>query len=264
MNPDRNSVILTLLAVFCWLPASMQAVDLILSKAPSNAVSSAPTPAIGSNSIARSPEGATISGKPNGSTNALVEGTNATKADASNSMDALDDRHKLTIGDRLSFRIVEDEDDPRQISVTDSGDLELPYLGRYPAVGRTCKELASKLKAELEKEYYYHATVIVAVNEWAKSQGKVYIVGPVRAPGPQDIPSDEVLTLSKAILRAGGFGDYADRHKVEVRRKSSAPGGKDQVFTVDVVQILEKGKSDDDLPLEAGDVIFIPERLVRF
>jgi polysaccharide biosynthesis/export protein len=260
----RNVVILGLMAVCNCLAPSAQAVDLTASNAQSNALSSVPTPAGQSNSIVRLPEGATTSGKPNGSTNTSVEGSNVSKTGSTNSMDALDDRHKLNIGDRLSFRIVEDEDDPRQISVTDSGDLELPYVGRYPAVGQTCKELALKLKTELEKEYYYHATVIIAVNEWAKSQGKVYIVGPVRAPGPQEIPSDEVFTLSKAILRAGGFGDYADRRKVEVRRKSAASGGKDLVYTVDVVEILEKGKSDADVSLQAGDVIFIPERLVRF
>jgi polysaccharide export outer membrane protein len=210
------------------------------------------------------PQTVKATGKSDGSTNASSEAANAARTGATNSMDALDDRHKLTIGDRLSFRIVEDDDDPKQIFVTASGDLELPYIGRYPALGRTCKELAWDLKSELEKRYYYHATVIIAVDEWAKNQGKIYISGPVRSPGMQEIPSDEVLTLSKAIMRAGGFADYADRHKVEVRRKSATPGGKDQVYTVDVAQILEKGKSDSDLPLEAGDLVYVPERVLRF
>lgn len=190
--------------------------------------------------------------------------TNLSSLSSTNSMDALDEKHKLAIGDRLSFRIVEDEEDPKPLLVTDSGDLELPYLGRFPAVGRTCKQLARQVKAELEKEYYYQATVIVAVDVMTKSRGKVYLVGPVRAPGPQEIPSDEVLTLSKAILRAGGFGDYADKHKVRVTRKGGAAAGQDQLFTVDVGEILEKGKTESDLPLEPGDLIYVPERLIRF
>jgi len=190
--------------------------------------------------------------------------TNGAKPGPTNSMDALDDKHKLAIGDRLSFRIVEDEEDPKPLFVTDSGDLEVPYIGRFPAVGKSCKELASALKAELEKEYYYLATVVVAVDIMTKSRGKVYLVGPVRAPGPQEIPSDEILTLSKAILRAGGFGDYADKHKVRVTRKTGATGGRDQTFTVNVSEILEKGKTESDLPLEPGDLIYIPERLIRF
>ncbi|PYK57102.1 MAG: hypothetical protein DME21_18185 [Verrucomicrobia bacterium] len=102
-------------------------------------------------------------------------------------MDALDDKHKLAIGDRLSFRIVEDEEDPKPLLVTDSGELEVPYIGRYPAVNMSCKQLARQLKIELEKEYYYQATVIIAVDAMTKSRGKVYLVGPIRVPGPQDI-----------------------------------------------------------------------------
>jgi polysaccharide export outer membrane protein len=175
-------------------------------------------------------------------------------------MDALDDKHKLSIGDRLSFRIVEDEEDPRPLVVSDLVDLEVPYIGRYPAWARRARSWPA-LKAELEKEYYYNATVIVAVDVMAKTRGRVYLVGPVRMPGPQEIPTDEVLTLSKAILRAGGFNDFADKKNVKVTRKS---GGADKGFVVDVAEILEKGRTDADLPLEPGDLIYIPERLIRF
>jgi polysaccharide export outer membrane protein len=261
---SRAAAILAVLVLYDWLPVSAQAPDPSLNNAPSNALSAISNGAAQSNASVRPPQAAETAGKPGDSTNASAAATNVAKAGPSNSMDSLDDRHKLAIGDRLSFRIVEDEEDPREIGVTVSGDIEVPYIGRFPVVGQTCKEVALKLKAELEKKYYYHATVILAVNEWARNQGKVYIVGPVRSSGPQEIPNDEVLTLSKAIMRAGGFGDYADKHKVEVRRKSAVPGGKDQVFTVDVSQILDKGRTDTDLPLEAGDVIYVPERLMRF
>ncbi len=179
-------------------------------------------------------------------------------------MEVLDDKYKLTKGDKVSFRIVEDDEPSLQLTVNDSGELELPYIGLYAATGKTCKELARALQGELEKDYYYHATVIVAVQQWARTQGKVYIVGPVGVPGGQDIPSDETLTLSKAILRAGGFTEYADRKKVRVTRKPVNLGEKDQVFTVDVEEVLKRGDRAADLQLQDGDLIFIPERLVHF
>jgi protein involved in polysaccharide export with SLBB domain len=81
-------------------------------------------------------------------------------------------------------------------------------------------------------------------------------------PGPQDIPSDEVLTLSKAILRAGGFTDFADRKNVKVTRQE---GGADkQTFVVDVGEIFDKGKTENDVALKPGDLIYIPERMIRF
>src|SRR5262245_3100659 len=51
----------------------------------------------------------------------------------STSTNALDNKLKLGIGDRLSYRIVEDLEEPKSIVVTDSGDIEVPLIGRIPA-----------------------------------------------------------------------------------------------------------------------------------
>jgi protein involved in polysaccharide export with SLBB domain len=194
----------------------------------------------------------------------LQASTNISQAGITNSMDALDDKHTLVIGDVLSFRVVEDEEEPKSLIITDSGDLEIPHIGRFPAENRTCKQLARELKAALEKEYYYQATVIIAVDSMAKSRGKVYLVGPVRMPGPQELPSDEILTLSKAILRAGGFTDFADQHHVKITRQGSAGKSDKVTLVVDVGQIFDKGKTENDVALKPGDLIYIPERMIRF
>jgi polysaccharide export outer membrane protein len=182
----------------------------------------------------------------------------------STNVNQLDDRYKLVIGDQLSFRIIEDEEDPRLLVVTDSGDIEVPYLGRYPVIGKTCKELAANLKTELEKRYYYQATVIVAVNAMPRSRGKIYLVGAIRAPGPQDISSEETLTVSKAILRAGGFNDFANQKKVKITRTTGKNKDDVQTFLVDVSSVFEKGSTQNDIALQPGDLIYVPERLIRF
>ncbi len=175
----------------------------------------------------------------------------------------LDDKHKLGVGDKLSFRLVEDEDGAKALMITDSGEIEVPYIGRFTAAGKTCRELAEALEMELEKEYYYQATVIVAVDLKARSRGRVYLIGPVRVPGPQDIPNDEPLTVSKAILRAGGFTDIADRKNVRITRKG-ASNAADTTLIVNVADILEKGRAESDEVLQPGDLIYVPERLIRF
>jgi protein involved in polysaccharide export with SLBB domain len=194
--------------------------------------------------------------------------TNALKAGFITSMDDLDDKHHLAIGDCLSFRILEDRQDPKlpldpkPLVVTDSGEIEVPYIGRFPAEHKSCKQLAGEIKAALEKDYYYEATVIIAVDLMTKSRGRVYLVGPVHVPGPQELPSDEVFTLSKAIMRAGGFTDFAERQHVKITRIGEK--GEKQTLTVDVAQILDKGKTERDVPLLPGDLVVIPERLIRF
>ncbi len=178
--------------------------------------------------------------------------SNADAVDAGVGMNVLDDKHKLAAHDQISFRIIEDEDDPITLPVTDSGELEVPYIGRFMAVGKTCKELAGQLKTELEKDYYKRATVIIAINVMATSRGRVYIVGPVHSPGPQEIPSDETLTLGKAILRAGGFTEFADTKKVKVTRQAKTRNGKEQIFIINEGKVLDNGGTESDLPLEPG------------
>src|SRR5262249_34151306 len=61
-------------------------------------------------------------------------------------VDLLDSEHKLVIGDQVSFRIVEDREDPKKLFIADSGELEIPLIGRVPAEGKTCSQLAGEIK----------------------------------------------------------------------------------------------------------------------
>jgi len=176
-----------------------------------------------------------------------------------NSMSVLDDKKRLGSNDYVSFRVVEDRDEESQhLRVNDNGELEVPYVGLVPAKGRTCRELAYAIKAALEKEYYYHATVILAIERVSeKSRGRVYVYGSVKGQGPQEIPADESYTVSKAIIRAGGFGDFANKRKVKVTRKNG------QDFTIDLKRVIEEGRTDEDMVLQPDDQIYVPQRLIN-
>jgi len=174
-------------------------------------------------------------------------------------MAVLDDKKKLGPNDFVSFRVVEDRDnDSQRLRVNDNGELEVPYVGLVPAEGRTCRELAHTIKGLLEREYYYHATVILAVDRISeKSRGRIYVYGSVKAQGPQEIPPDESYTVSKAIIRAGGFGDFANKRKVKVTRKN----GKE--FNVDLKRVIEEGHTEEDMVLVPDDQIYVPQRLIN-
>ncbi|MEY2519924.1 MAG: polysaccharide biosynthesis/export protein [Verrucomicrobiota bacterium] len=176
-----------------------------------------------------------------------------------NSMTALDDKKRLGSNDYVSLRVVEDRDNEFQrLRVNDNGELEVPYVGLVPAAGKSCKELAYSVKAALEREYYFHATVIIALDRVSeKSRGKIYVYGSVKGQGPQEIPADESYTVSKAIIRAGGFGDFANKRKVKVTRK----GGHD--FVVDLKRVIEEGHSEEDLVVQPDDQIYVPQRLIN-
>src|SRR5437763_13949571 len=176
-----------------------------------------------------------------------------------NSMSVLDDKKRLGSNDYVSFRVVEDRDEESQhLRVNDNGELEVPYIGLVPAKGRTCRELAYAIKASLEKEYYYHATVILAIERVSeKSRGRIYVYGSVKGQGPQEIPGDESYTVSKAIIRAGGFSDFANKRKVKLTRK----GGRD--YVVDLKRVVEEGHTEEDVVVQPDDQTYVPQRLIN-
>lgn len=197
-------------------------------------------------------------------TNAVGTASGALKANTLTSMDALDDKHRLGVGDRLSLRIIEDREDAKELFVTDSGEIDVPYIGRVAAKGRTCKEVAAEVKVLLEKEYYHQATPILAIDLFSRSRGRVYVVGEVRVTGALEIPSNETFTVSKAILIAGGFTDFADKRKVKLTRRKGPDGTSAPPVVVDVSEILEKGRMEKDLELEPDDLVFVPARWLNF
>lgn len=175
---------------------------------------------------------------------------------------SLDDKHKLAAGDRVSFKILEDrEKEPRSLTVGDSGEMEVPYIGRMVVANKTCREVAAEVKVQLEKEYYYRATVILGVDQASKVIGRVYIWGPVRTQGAIEIPANENFTAGKAILRAGGFGDFANRKEVKVVRKTDKGT---VTLKLNMVDILEKGKVEQDITLQPDDFIIVPQRALNF
>jgi protein involved in polysaccharide export with SLBB domain len=175
----------------------------------------------------------------------------------------IDDKHKLMPGDKLSFQIMEDRElQPKPLLVTDSGELDVPYLGRLDVTGKTSKQVGEEIKALLEKDYYYRATVIIGLDQVSRALGRVYVWGQVRNQGAIEIPPGENFTAGKAILRAGGFADFANKKKVKLVRTN--PGGAKQTIELNMATILEDGKTELDVAIQADDFIIVPARLVNW
>lgn len=82
---------------------------------------------------------------------------------------------------------------------------------------------------------------------------RVYIIGHVGKPGAVNMPSQEVLTVSKAVSLAGGFSQYAKQGEVQLMRSGK------RVQVVDVRAILTGDAKVQDPVLEPGDTVFVPE-----
>jgi protein involved in polysaccharide export with SLBB domain len=174
----------------------------------------------------------------------------------------LDDQVPILIGDQLTFRILEDEDPAVTLPVNDSGQVQVPYIGNVSVVNKTSRAVALEIQHALEESLYKKATVLISLDKrTVRSPGKIYLTGEVAKQGPLEISPDEPLTVSRAILQAGGFSDFANKRKVRLIRKTR---GSQQIQIVDIKKIIEQGRVDLDLTLNPGDVILVPARIVNW
>ena len=164
----------------------------------------------------------------------------------------LDDSYKLRRGDKIGFQILEEGSPAQVLTIAQSGDVNVPRIGPVAAVDKTCEQLAARCKTELAEKAGVGVTVIVA-RETNQFRGEVWVLGEVREQGVIYLFANlnENLTVSQAILRAGGFTDFAGRTVTLARGTNT--------IRVNVNLIL-KGQADKDVVVEPGDGIFVPFR----
>jgi len=202
-----------------------------------------------------------------GSTTTGSSGT-ITGAAVLTSMEVLDNSRTIQPGYVVSIRILEDRKDAVQQRVAVTGEVQVPYIGLVRAAGRTCKELAYSIKGDLEKSFFISATVVIAIDQVPEGRD-VYsteletytMFGFVLKQGKYDLPSTEDVTISQAILRAGGFAQFADKEHVKIVR--TTPSG-EKTILIDVTSIMVKGQMQKDIFIRKNDVVIIPEKTVNF
>jgi polysaccharide export outer membrane protein len=186
------------------------------------------------------------------------------------SMDVLDNSQTIATGDTISIRILEDRRDALQQVVAVTGEVQAPYVGLVHAKGKTCRELAFAIKKELEKNFFKNANVVIAIDkinvEDAMRMREVdlefYVMfGIVARQGKYDLPANEDISISQAILRAGGFAQFANKERVKIIRKT--PHG-NKTILVNVDGIMRHGDLDKDVFVRKDDVIIVEEKSVNF
>jgi len=169
----------------------------------------------------------------------------------------------LKPGDTLNISVLQDPKLDRSVVVDPNGQIAFPLAGHINANGLTPQRLERILKSRLERNYKDDGVdVTVALANAAKPdipeedlKPKVFITGEVLRPGPY--PIRQATSLVQAISIAGGLGPFAAKRRIQIRRGS---GADETIFQFDY-KAYEAGLNlGSNIPLQAGDVIIVPER----
>ena len=143
-----------------------------------------------------------------------------------------------------------------------SGELMMPLIGQIKCVGLTLLDFQKEI-AKAYGEYFIEPQAIVGFaynpdNPVGKSPwGEVLVMGAVGRNGPVNMPPTRELLVTRALLLAGGISPLGDKENVRVTQRTK--DGTIKRWRVNVVKIGKDGSTKLDIPLKAGDVVWVPE-----
>jgi polysaccharide biosynthesis/export protein len=174
-------------------------------------------------------------------------------------------RAQITLkpGDTLNVSVLQDPKLDRSVVVDPNGQIAFPLAGHITADGLTPQRLEKILRARLLRNYKDgELDVTVALANAAKPdipeddlKPKIFVTGEILRPGPYAVR--QATTLVQAIALAGGLGPFAARRRIQVRRGA---GADEVIYHFDYKAYESGGDLQGNIPLQAGDVIIVPER----
>jgi protein involved in polysaccharide export with SLBB domain len=142
-----------------------------------------------------------------------------------------------------------------------NGEIVMPMIGTVKCSGLTVAALQEKIKAAYTK-YFIEPQVSVGFvyNEAVGMKspwGSVLVMGSVQRPGPVNMPPTRDLTVTRALMAAGNPTPMADKTRIRVSRREK--DGKITRYFIDVIEIGKGGRTELDIQLKSGDVIWVPD-----
>ena len=169
--------------------------------------------------------------------------------------------YRLGPGDEVIIDIWGTSQNTIRQQISPDGTINIEKIGPVSLSGMTVSEANEYLKRVLGKTYSGldapDGTLEIRLTLGNTRTIQINVMGEVVQPGTYALSS--FSTVFHALYRAGGVSDIGSLRNVQVTRNGKT------VAKVDVYDFIMKGKTQDDIRLQEGDVIIVPayEALVQ-
>lgn len=164
--------------------------------------------------------------------------------------------YQLGPGDEVIIDIWGASQNTIREQISPDGTINIQDLGIVNLNGMTIAQAGDFLKRELSKIYSDSQNSIQVTLGNARSIS-INVMGEVLVPGTYQLSS--FSTVFHALYSAGGVSEIGSLRNIQVVRNG------ENIATVDVYDFIMKGKVQDDIRLQEGDVVIVPpyEALVK-
>jgi polysaccharide biosynthesis/export protein len=160
--------------------------------------------------------------------------------------------YRLSKMDTMDLNFTFSPDFNQTLTVQPDGFVALRGAAPLFAEGLTIPEMQGAV-AEAYRGFLHEPEVTVTLKDFDKPY--FLASGEVARPGKYELRGD--LTVNEAVAMAGGFTQHARHSQVVVFRRISAYVAESHV--VDLKKMLDSRDLHEDLHLQAGDFIFVPQ-----
>jgi polysaccharide export outer membrane protein len=158
-------------------------------------------------------------------------------------------------GDMLRIMVLRNPELNVEVPVRPDGKVSIPLARDVTAVGKTSTQLANDIETVLA-EFLRAPTVSVIVTLPTSRFSQVKVVG--QAVSPRAIPFRSGMTVLDLVIEVGGLSQFAAGNRAKIIR---VEGNKTREIPVRLDDLLNKGRISENIALQAGDILFIPETL---
>ena len=162
-------------------------------------------------------------------------------------------RYVIGPGDTLQVFVWRNPELTTTIPVRPDGKISTPLVEDMVAVGKTPSQLARDMEKVLA-EFIRSPKVNVIVSQPVSALSQIQIIGQVAK--PQSIPYREGIKVLDAVLAVGGLGQFAAGNRAKIVRSVNH---KKQEIRVKLDDLTNKGDMSQNLALQPGDVLVVPE-----
>jgi polysaccharide export outer membrane protein len=236
-------------ALILQLAVITYAQQTIPSPAPSPGSSASPSSKTAGAESSQSQDGSRTAGSASGAI------TQSVKAGGKGDPAFGGERHplyRLANSDTLDVNFTFSPEFNQTVTVQPDGFVALKGAGTVLAEGFTVPQMQSAI-ANAYRGFLHEPEVTVSLKDF----NKPYFLasGEVARPGKYELRGD--LTVGEAVAMAGGFTQQARHSQVIVFRRVSADLAESHV--IDLKKMLDSRDLREDLHLQAGDFIFVPQ-----
>ena len=170
---------------------------------------------------------------------------------------------RIVAGDRVAVSVQGRSELAVSRDVPPNGDVPV-YVPNHPencsvnALGKTPQELEKEIAAVYQRTIFEKAPyVTVQIENFAARS--IYVVGAVKTQNSYPITVNERLTVLQALALAGGPTEQSDLRNVTLQRIYPGTGRTVASPPLDIRDAMERGNQRDNLVVEAGDTIVVPD-----